>query len=355
MKRAIALVGLVLVLAALLPMCVSQETGAPKTSETPKTPGTELSPITIRIKSGPTGTTWYSQASALAGIIEREIPGSSVTVETGSAISNIVLVEEGKTDVGFTFASLLPATVKGEVIAEVGGKKYFEEPTENVRVLCYTSTASYVLITTADKGWKSVEDLKGKPIRFVTYPHGFVARYMGDKILEAHGITHDDIKSWGGQVIIVNKYREAVDLLAKGQADVIVYTMASYAQSPALTELEAQKEFTILKLSDSAIEKLTSEMPVFIMTVKKGLHKSIKEDINVISDVTTYLVPKNMPEETAYTLVKMIVEHRGEIAKVQKEWASFEPKDFVRMYGKAEQPPLHPGAMKYFKEIGVLS
>ncbi len=336
---------LLLIAVVTLAMCVGEET-----SEKPS----EMKSLNIRIKSGPVGTTWYTQASAIAGIIEREVPGSSVTVETGSAISNIVLVENGKTDIGFTFASLLPATVKGEVIAEVQGNKYFEKPLENIRVLCYTSTASYVLITTADKGWKTVEDLKGKPIRFATYPPGFVARYMGDKILEAHGITHDDIESWGGKIVIVNKYREAVDLLAKGQVDVIVYTMASFAQSPALTELEAQKEFTILKLSDSAIDKLTSELPVTLVTIKKGLHKSIKEDIEVISDVTTYLVPKTMPEETAYNIVKMIVEHRKDIAQVQKEWESFEPKDFLRMYGEAEQPPLHPGAVKYFKEIGVL-
>jgi len=351
MRRKVLLVGLVLMLAMVLPMCASKESEPQKTAETPSGES-KLEPITIRIKSGPVGTTWYGQASALAGIIEREIPGSSVTVETGSAISNIVLVEEGKTDIGFTFAALLPAALKGEKLAG----EYFQKPAENIRVLIYTTSAGYALITSADKGWEFIDDIKGKPVKYVTFPPGYVARYMSDKILEAHGITLEDIEKWGGQVIIVNKYKEAVDLLAKGQADVIAYVPATVGQSPALIELEAQKEFKILKLRDEAKEKIMSEYPVITYTLQPGLYKSIKEPTEIVVDITTYLVPKDMPEDVAYTIVKMIVEHKDELANTNAEFGQLTKEDFLlRVYGKPGQPPLHPGAEKYYREAGILS
>ncbi|MCS7129868.1 MAG: TAXI family TRAP transporter solute-binding subunit [Archaeoglobaceae archaeon] len=332
----------------ILAGCVSEQEQKTTPSPTQTTP--PPSPITIRIKSGPTGTTWYAQASAIAGILSREIPGSSATVETGSAISNIVLIEDGKTDLAFTFICLLPAATKGEVISG----DYFRKPVKNVSVLLYTTRAAYVLITTADKGWNTVEDIKGKPIRYVTYPPGFVARYMTDMILDAHGITLKDIESWGGSVIIVNRYDDAVDLLAKGQADLIAYTAATYGQSPALVELEAQKKFVFLEPTDSGVQKIVSKFPVLIETVKPGLYKSITKETKVVNDITVYLVPKDLPENVVYTLAKLIVEHRDEIASVQAEFGVLKPQDFLSGYGKPGQPPLHPGAVKYFKEIGVL-
>lgn len=336
----------ILVCSLLLLGCVSQE-GTPST--TPTTTA-QLKPIVLRIYSGPTGTTWYAQASALAGIIEREIPGSSITVQTGSAISNVVLVEEGKTDVGFTFIAILPPATKGEVISG----DYFSKPVENVRVLLYTTRAAYALITTADKGWNTIEDIKGKPIRYVTYPPGFVARYATDKLLEVHGITHNDIKSWGGSIIVVNRYDDAVDLLAKGQADVIAYVPATVGQSPALVELEAQKEFKILEPTESGIQKLTSMMPVIIEKLPAGAYKSVKKETIVVNDITTYLVPATMPEDVAYTLTKMIVEHRDEIGNVNAEFKLLKPEDFAKYSSLPNQPPMHPGALKYFKEIGVI-
>ncbi|MDI9642384.1 MAG: TAXI family TRAP transporter solute-binding subunit [Archaeoglobales archaeon] len=341
---------LAVAIVATLSGCVSEEGQKTPSPTTQTTPTPQLSPITIRIKSGPTGTTWYAQASAIAGILSREIPGSSATVETGSAISNIVLVEEGKTDVAFTFICLLPAATRGEIISG----DYFKKPTENVSVLLYTTRAAYVLITTADKGWSTVEDIKGKSIRYVTYPPGFVARYMTDEILQAHGITLKDIESWGGNIIVVNRYDDAVDLLAKGQADVIAYTAATFGQSPALVELEAQKKFVFLEPTEAGIQKIVSKFPVLIETVKPGLYKSITKETKVVNDITVYLVPKDLPEDVAYTLTKLIVEHRNEIASVQAEFGVLTPKDFLSGYGKPGQPPLHPGAVKYFKEIGVL-
>ena len=92
-----------------------------------------------------------------------------------------------------------------------------------------------------------------------------------------------------------------------------------------------------------------------LYTIQPGLYKSIKEPTVIVVDITTYLAPKDMPEDVAYAIVKMIVEHKDELANVNAEFAQLKKEDFLRVYGKPGQPPLHPGAEKYYREIGVLS
>lgn len=317
--------------------------------------GTTSQVKNLKFLSGPTGTTWYSQASAFAGIASKDL-GITVDVLTGSAVSNVIQVENGKADIGLTFSSYLPAMAKGnEVVAKIGEQEYFKEPVKNVRTLCNATTAAYVLLVSADSPYKTIADLKGKPIKYVTYPVGFTARYVPEKMLEAHGITYESIQAAKGKVDMVGKYQEACDLLAKGQADVIAYTMAVNAQSSALAELESQKEFRILQMDEAAVTKITESIPLAVCTLPKGLHKSIKEDIKVLADITTWVVRADMPEETVKAILKALLNNMETMAQVgNSEFKGFTAKDLCRLYGKGPQIPFHPAAEKFFKEQGAI-
>ncbi|SFR04619.1 TAXI family TRAP transporter solute-binding subunit [Desulfoscipio geothermicus] len=308
----------------------------------------------IKFLSGPTGTTWYSQASAFAGIASKEL-GMTVDVLTGSAVSNVIQVENGQADMGLTFSSYLPAMAEGKVVAKIGKEEYFSQPVKNVRTLLNATIAAYVLLVGADSPYQTISDLKGKPIKYVTYPVGFTARYVPEKILEAHGITLKSIEDAGGKVDMVSKYKEACDLLAKGQADVIAYTMAVNAQSAALAELESQREFRILKLDEDAITKVTDELPLVVTTVPKGLHNSIKEDTTVLADITTWVVRADMPDETVTKILESIINNMDSMAQVgNSEFKGFTAKELSRLHGKGKQIPYHPAAEKFFKDNGAI-
>ncbi|MBP7765602.1 MAG: TAXI family TRAP transporter solute-binding subunit [Deltaproteobacteria bacterium] len=304
--------------------------------------------------SGPTGTTWYSQVAAFSGIASGKL-GMNVDAMTGSAISNVIQIERGKVPLGLTFASYLPAMTSGKVVAQIGKDEYFKEPVKKARVLCYTTTAAYVLLVDAKSPYKKISDLKGKPIRYVTYPSGFTARYVPEQILEATGITYDSIKKAGGKVDIVGKYQEACDLLSKGLADVISYTMATNSQAAALAELESQKKFRILALDPKPTEDVLKEIPLIVTTVKKGLHESITEDTKVLADITVWMVSADVSDETVTVILDGLVKNMDTMAQVGNiEFKGMTPKELSRLYGKGKQPPLHPAALKYYKEKGAI-
>lgn len=308
----------------------------------------------IKFLSGPTGTTWYSQAAAFSGIASGKL-GINVDAMTGSAISNVIQVEKGKAPMGLTFASYLPAMASGKVVAQIGKDEYFKEPLQKARVLCYTTTAAYVLLVDAKSPYKKISDLKGKAIRYVTYPSGFTARYVPEQILEASGITYDDIKKAGGKVDIVGKYQEACDLLSRNQADVISYTMAINAQAAALAELESQKKFRILALEPKPTQEVLKEIPLILTTVKKGLHESITEDTQVLADITVWMISADVPDETVTVILDGLVKNMDTMAQVGNvEFKGMTAKELSRLYGKGKQPPMHPAALKFYKEKGAI-
>ncbi|HOJ52553.1 MAG TPA: TAXI family TRAP transporter solute-binding subunit [Syntrophales bacterium] len=300
--------------------------------------------------SGPTGTTWYAQAAAFSGIAKNKL-GMNVDVLTGSAISNPIQIERGKVQLALTFSSVLPFMTKGVVVTTIGSEAYFKEPLKKTSILCYTTTAAPVLIVDASSPYHKISDLKGKKIRFITYPPGFNARIVPDEILQAHGITHESIKQAGGKIDIVSKYAEACDLLAKGHADVISYIMAINAPAANLQELEAQKKFRILELDFKAVSQILKEMPLMVTTVKKGLHKSIEKDTTVLGDITTWIVPSDLPAETATAILDTLVKNMDTMAQVgNSEFKGFTAKELSRLYGKGTQLPLHPAALKFYKD-----
>ena len=303
--------------------------------------------------SGPTGTTWYSQASALPGILATEY-NWKVDVRPGSAISNVIMLEQGKADIGLTFTSFLGAMAKGKVVATQGENEYFKEPIKNAQQMFHSTTAAYVLLVDAKSPYKSINDLKGKGFRYVSYPSGFTAKYVPDKILEVHGITYDSIEKNGGKIITVSKYQEAVDLLAKGQVDVAAYTMAVNAQSAALSELESQREFRMLELDPASIPEVQKEIPVDPVTIPAGLQKSIKEDTVQLADVTVWLANGQIPAETIEKICDAVLKNMDVMAEVgNSEFKGFDAKQMSRMAGVGEQIPFHPGAVKFFEKNGI--
>ncbi|NLG32187.1 MAG: PhnD/SsuA/transferrin family substrate-binding protein, partial [Syntrophomonadaceae bacterium] len=242
-KNKLILICLILLFAFTLSGCGGSSGGSSNDSGQKDNTGTQAGEKTNFVfLSGPTGTTWYSQASALPAIVSKEYDWK-VDVRPGSAISNVIMVEEGKADLGLTYSSFLGAMARGEIVAQQGDNEYFKEPLKSTMQLFNSTTGAYYLLVDANSPYHTISDLKGKPIKYVTYPAGFTAKFVPERMLELHGIQLSDFEKAGGKVITVSKYQEACDLLAKGQVDCIAYVAAANSQVAALTELESQREF----------------------------------------------------------------------------------------------------------------
>jgi TRAP transporter TAXI family solute receptor len=85
------------------------------------------------------------------------------------------------------------------------------------------------------------------------------------------------------------------------------------------------------------------------MTLEGGTYQGVEEDLTAPSVWNSVVVGKNMPEEQAYEIVKALFEHRDELEQVYVGASWTTPENTID-YAIA---PLHPGAIRYFKEIGL--
>jgi TRAP transporter TAXI family solute receptor len=121
----------------------------------------------------------------------------------------------------------------------------------------------------------------------------------------------------------------------------------------SIQELDStiRKGIRLIPLDGSTIKALQAENPGYsLYTIKAGTYKTEKQDIPTVSAASVLLVGKDMPEQFVYDATKVLVENKKTWSQLSTVMADFDGKLAV----DTAVGPLHPGAIKYYKEIGVL-
>ena len=197
------------------------------------------------------------------------------------------------------------------------------------------------LVTTANTGIKSVEDLRGKRVGVGAASSG--VRYNAEMVLNAYGITFDDITpDYLG-------YGEAIDNMKNGQCDAVFVT--SGIPNATVTSLGVEYDMVIIPIDGEGREKLVSEYPYYTKTVIPAGTYNNKEDVEGIFVYNIMLVRKDLPDEMVYDLLVGIFENISTI-KASHNAAN---KNIDITFGVGDiQLPLHPGAEQFWKDNGYL-
>jgi TRAP transporter TAXI family solute receptor len=109
----------------------------------------------------------------------------------------------------------------------------------------------------------------------------------------------------------------------------------------------------MIGVSDEEFKKMREYNPGFARyTIKAGTYKDqgIDGDVHTIQSPTILIASSKTPADVIYKVTKAIVEGRGEFASVSKVMEGVTPAHMAESFGM----PYHPGAQRYYKEIGVL-
>lgn len=317
MKRLIA--GLALAAAALVPLAADS---AGKDTR-------------ISISTGGTAGVYYPLGGAMASVLSKYVPAIEATAEvTGGSVDNLKLVGAGKSDLGFSMAD-------SAWDAYNGTNKFKDKlPVRTLMVLYPQPTQ---VVTMEGTGINKMQDLKGK--RISTGSPGSGTEIMGMRLLEAYGI--DPNKDVTRERLSL---AESVNALKDRKIDAFIWSGG--LPSAGVTDLAATPGVKI-KLIDHgdaapAMNKKWGPLYVAGKVPAKTYPGQDKESSNV--EVWNVLVASDkMPEQTAYQIVKTLIEHKPELVAVHKD-AEHISLDSQRI---GSPIPFHPGALKYFAEKGV--
>ena len=344
MKRIVSL-GLAAALVLALSACsggnASATTAAPAasaapaaTSAAPETtaaaPKADFKGTRLAMGTSTVGSTYYILGTGYAELMKNQL-GIEVSIEaTPGGITNMQAMRSGDMDLGLTTCWLAGQGMEGTNWAD--GVKY-----DMIRTMFPTHSSVMYIFTLADSGINTIQDCEGKRVGC-----GSAGSTSGDAaplVFEALGITP---KSYTG----LSSTGEC-DALKDGTIDVGIGVTGIPASW--LLDLETAKDIKIIPLSDSDLEAILKNQPFWAAgKIPGGVYKNHNEDIPCIAFWNEAICTADMDEDLVYTMTKTAFENLDALKAVDRNAAGIDVANLDTMV-----MPLHPGAIRYYEEIGV--
>mgnify|MGYP001824384180 FL=1 len=255
------------------------------------------------------------------------------TLATKGSRHNLKLLEAGEVDVGQVEGNAARVALDG-----VG------RPAANLKVLSVMYPNPGMFVVRGDSQYQRIEDLKGQPIAFGTKASGL--RILVNDVLDGLGLEPD--KDF--QQIILNKAAEGPRLVIEGGAEALWGAGIGWPGFVKVADGPAGGRF--IPPSQEQIRKILKKHPhLQKMTVPAGTYSGQTEDIHSLGLWSLILVRPDLDDELVYRLARAI--HQGHDALVSRlPQGRYTQALHTVKFVPADR--LHPGAAKYYKEIGLL-
>jgi len=200
------------------------------------------------------------------------------------------------------------------------------------------------ILVKAQDNFKSVEDLRGKKIN-IGAP-GQSTRGIATAMLEAYGLKSGDY-----EVSSLNT-GEAADALKDEQIDAAV--IIANMPMPNIASVAVTKDIDLLPLEGPNADKFNEAMG-FIMahsSIPAGTYKGVNKTVKTLSFPIMIIAHKDLDADLVYQFTKSVWDNLDELKAAHNGFGSLElDESAIRGWGNV---PIHPGAEKYFKEVGVI-
>ncbi|MDO5624519.1 MAG: TAXI family TRAP transporter solute-binding subunit [Pseudomonadota bacterium] len=288
---------------------------------------------------GVTGV-YYAAGGAICRLVnmQRAQHGWRCTVEsTGGSVANINTIRAGDLDFGVAQSDWNFHGYKGSSSFEKAGAF------GDLRSVFSLHPEPFTLLTRADANIKDFSELKGKRVN-VGNP-GSGTRASMDMLLNAMGMKTSDFG-------LASELRpdEHGAALCDNKIDAFFYGVghpSANIQDP-VTTCGAK----LANITGPAVDKLVADNPFYAKaTIPAGLYRGNDQPTQTYGVLATFVTSAKAPDDQVYTLVKAVFDNFDDFKKLHPAFAHLDP---ARMVKDGLSAPLHPGAVKYYKEKGWL-
>ncbi len=311
----------------------------------------KLKPVTLTWTAGGMGGGWYTQAGGISRLIASKEPKIIIKTVPGGGVVNPVRISKGRNDLGWGITFV-------DKMAISGTPPMYKTPNPNIRSLGGIF-GKYQIHFLADskKGLQKVGQLvnlvkNGESIKIALPQRNVSDVNVTEYILDYYGISLKAIKKAGGKVFHAS-YSDMVNLYKDYHVDFAV-TMQS-SPSAAMTEMTLSRKSTILSVSHDCIDKLHKKVGTLSLDsgfafIPKGVYEGLERDVPTVVSASELIINKNIPDIIAYNIIKILSENVDELHKTLPATRPFIPSKAWKNVAL----PLHPGAVKFYKEAGYM-
>ena len=330
MKKKLS-IALALILAFAMILCTA--CGGGETADEPTNSG-DLSSISINVGTGGSTGTYYGFCNVISSLLKEKTGANLMIQSSGASKANILDIDDGIVDMAIVQNDVMDYAYNGtSLFSDVGAIGSFSTLGAAYAEVCQ-------IVAKADSGIKTVADLKGKKVSVGDSGSG--VEFNAQQILGAYDITFEDIDKQN------LSFQASADALKDGKIDAFFCTAG--APTVAITDLATTTGIVLVEIDADHLAKLQADYGFYAAyTVPAGTYTGIDADATTVAVKATFIVSNDLEEETVYQLTKAIYENKDEYSHEKASEMSLE-------YAVSSiSVPFHPGAERYFKEVGALS
>ena len=286
----------------------------------------------VSIGTNPVGMALYTMGASMAEVLRKDAPDIQITVEaTNGNLQNALLLAKGDIEIGFVSPKdILEAyTGTGRFKAKVPVLGLFSP------VIAYQQNAAL-----AGSGIRDIRDLRSK--RVGIGPPGAQSRMDASLILPGYGMSFEDFKGFSETL------PEMVEKMKNGQLDATLW----FGVSPLgpLMDLEQARDLVWLPADPEAVQSVVEKYPYYFMSeLPAGTYSKQDKAIPVLAQRYNLAVRADVPDDVVYAIVKSVFGNLKQLGGIYKGWQTCSPETALQ----SMTIPLHPGAIRYFKEINL--
>ncbi len=295
----------------------------------------------VTIGTGGVTGVYYPTGGAVGKIVnkKRREYGIRVTVEsTGGSVFNVNAIMADDLEFGIVQSDRQYQALNG--LKEWKNKG----PQKDLRAICSFYPETLILVAGEDAGIRSFGDIKGKHVNIGNPGSG--QRGNATDALKACGIDlKKDIRAEG---LVADEQAKA---LQDGRIDAFFYTVGN-PNGSIKEATSGKRKVRFVPIEGPCIDSLVEKFPFYAkayIPIKFYPMVSNRENINTFAVKATFCTSARVPDDIVYAMTKEIFDNLEEFKKLHPAYGVLTRKNML----EALSAPMHPGAMKYFKEAGL--
>jgi len=294
----------------------------------------------VKIGVSSAGGDWFRAGAKFSTIIPTALPEVAASTVIGGGVINPTRIGKGEVQMAFALTPYPEQAYKGET-------KNYPAPLKNMRLIASNLGRNVVvaIIVLKDSPIQSIQDLKGK--RIVTGDRGWGTTELAEALMAGVGMPPDKFKAEGGTISYTSITDRSKALQDRNVDAIFIPAQVNY---PDLMAVQQAAGIRVIGFSNDLVEKTLSTMPGLVKSkIPKGLYGVVEQDLASPGFLQQLIVDAGLSDELVYRITKLWWEKIKDIHEV----APGLDQANVKMAMEHATIPFHPGAIRYYKEIGV--
>jgi len=294
----------------------------------------------VTIGTGGVTGVYYATGGSICRLMNkgRKVHGIRCSVEsTGGSVYNLNTIAAGELDMGVCQSDWQYHAYNGTSKFEKKG------PNKGLRAIFSVHAEPFTVVARKDSGIKEFKDLKGKRVNIGNPGSG--QRGTMEVVMKALGWTKADFK-----LASELKSAEQGKALCDNKIDAFVFTIGH--PSGSIKEPTTSCDCVLVPVTGPEIDKLVKEAPYYrTATVPGGMYRGTDTDTKTFGVGATFVSSTDVPEEVIYNVVKAVFENFDQFKKLHPAFKVLKKEEMIK---DGLSAPLHKGAIKYYKEAGLM-